>query len=285
MTIDCNECLRLISRQIDRATSDKETQAARAHALECENCRVRFNVITGADRLLGKALASLKLTDGFSGMVAQRLAEVHLAESVKGVPKALAGAAAGLGVLVVVLFALLLTHSAPDIPKIGEFGRLEGEFELALFGSKSFYAAGMGQKIPRSARVQTRMGRGLLKFAGGRDVAVGDQTLLDMVHYHDGTKLLLERGEIYVLTSERDIQIDTPDAKVYGRKASFLVSYESSGRTTVVVESGEVSLLGVAGVATVSAGEKAELLEGEKPKGPVKTNLENYLGWVRQLGL
>ena len=81
------------------------------------------------------------------------------------------------------------------------------------------------------------------------------------------------------------MQVDTPGVKVYGRKASFLVRYESSGKTTVVVESGEVSIFNAAGAATASKGEKVELLEGEKPKKPAKANLKNYLGWVRQLGL
>jgi hypothetical protein len=251
----------------------------------CERCRARFNAITGADRLLGRVLLSQRLSDGFSGAVAEKLAEAHLAEAVKGIPRPILGLAAGLGALVVVLLVLLFARSGPEIPKIGEVGRVEGGIELALFESESFRAADTGEEIPQGAKVSTRVGSGLLKLARGRDVALGAETVLNLAHYHDGTVIVLERGEIYVLTPESDMQVDTAGAKVYAKKAVFLVRYESSGKTTVVVESGEVYLFGAAGAVTVSAGEKAELLEGDKPKGPAKANLKNYLGWVRQLGL
>jgi hypothetical protein len=285
MTINCDQCIRIISRQLDRATSDKETQAVRTHALQCENCRARFTAITGADRLLGKILLSQRLPDGFSGTVAERLAEAHLAETVTGISKTITTIAVALGILVIVLFIAILARTGPEIPIIGELGRIEGQVEIALFKSTSFSTASMGEEIPQGARVHTRVGSGLLKLARGRDVALGAQTHLNLAHYHDGTKVLLERGEIYVLTPEEDMQVDTTGAKVYGRKAAFLVRYESSGKTTVVVESGEVSLFGPSGAVTVLEGEKAELLEGDKPRDPAEVNLKNYLGWVRELGL
>ena len=277
--------MRLVSRQIDRATSDNETQAVRDHTLKCEKCRIKFNMITGADRLLAKSLNSQRLTEGFSGTVAERLAQAHLAESVRGIPRTLTGAALGLGVLVIVLLVLLLSGSGPQIPATGRVGRLEGGLELALFGRNSFRAASMGQEIPQGAMVQTRVGSGLIKLAGDRDVALGAETLLDLSHYHDGARILLKRGEVYILAPGADVQVDTPGAKVYGRGTSFLVRYESSGKTTTVVETGKVNLFNASGVVEISPGEKAELLEDEKPGNAVKANMENYLGWVRQLGL
>lgn len=285
MTIDCDQCIKIISRQLDRATSDKETQAVRTHALQCERCRASFTAISGADRLLGKTLLSQRLPDGFSGTVAERLAEAHLAETTTGIPKVVPGIAAGLGILITVLFIALLARQGPEIPKIGEFGRIEGAVETAFFGSESFGTAGMGQELPQGAKINTRVGSCLLKLDEGRQVALGAQTLLNLEHYHDGKKVRLERGEIYVITPERDMQVDTGGAKVYGKKAAFLVRQESSGKTTVVVESGEVSLFGSSGAVTVLEGEKAELLEGEEPRDPAETNIKNYLGWVRQLGL
>lgn len=286
MTIDCDQYLRVISRQIDRATSDKETQAARTHAIKCEKCRLRFNSITGADRLLAKALLSKRLGEGFSGKVAERLAEAHLAETVKGTPGAIMGAAVGLAILVIVLLVLLASSPGPEIPGIGEIGKTDGGIEFAFYRSDSFRTAKVGEKLPQGAKVQARGNGGLLRLSGGRNLALRSDSVVDLSHYHDGKKAVLAEGEIYVsLLPDAAMQVDTRDAKVYGTGASYLVQFEDSGRTTVVVESGEVNFLNAAGAVKVKAGEKSELLEGSGPRKPAETNTKNYLDWVRQLGL
>jgi hypothetical protein len=285
MTIDCEQCMKLISRQLDRAASDKETQAVRTHAVQCEKCRVRFNQVTGADRLLSRALQAQALSDGFSSMVAQKLAEAHLAESAREAPKVMMWAALGLACLLVVMLILLAARSGPEIPSIGDVGRVEGTFELARFGSDSFHGADIGEDIPQGASVRTQQGAGVLKLSDGRQIALRQSTLLDLEHYHDGGIFLLEKGEVYVIADETDAQVDTPSAKIYGSGASFLVSCESSGKTTVVVKSGEASLFNALGAVRILEGERAEVMEDEKPRKPEKANIDVQTGWVRQLGL
>jgi len=286
MTIECEECLRIISRQIDRATSDKETQAARTHAIKCETCRAKFNAIAGADRLIGKAIHSFRLTDGFSAKVAEKLAEAHLAESVKGPPKAMALVALGLAAIAILLAIMLAMRSGPDIPSIGEISRFEGgEIEFSQYGTQSFSAASTGMEIPEGARLQTRLGSGIVRLEGDRNFAMNSETLVDLSKYHDGAKILLESGEIYVFVPETDMQVDTPGGKIYGSKAKFIVRYENSGKTVVAVKSGEVNLFSESGAVLLEKEKKAEMREGEKPGAPEKANLDNYLGWIRRLGL
>jgi hypothetical protein len=285
MAITCEECLKLMSRQIDRAASDAETHATRSHTLQCEGCRARFNAVMRADSLVNKALMSLRLSDGFSAEVAEKLASADLADSAKGSPKTVYGAAAFLGLVLLVLIVLLGTRRGPDIPKIGQVGRIEMEVELARYRSNSFASTSVGAEIPQGAKARTGVGSGVLKLSGGADLAVGTDTSVDLAHYHDGGRILLDTGEVYVIAPESGFQVDTAEAKVYARNARFLVSRRSAGKTTVVVKSGSVSLLGAGGAVSVGARQKAELLEGKEPRKPVEANLDDFLGWVRQLGL
>lgn len=288
MTIDCEQCLRLVSRQIDQATSNKETQEARAHALQCADCRSKFTVIMGADTLLGKALLSARVSDGFSAMVAERLAQAHMAEAAAGPPKLVVGAAVALAALILLLLISILSASGPQIPSIGEVGRVEEvekKLELAMFESDSFYGVSAGTEIPRGAKARTTTGVGLLRLSGGRSVALAPGTVLDLAHYHDGSKVLLEDGGAYVYVPGTDMQVDTPGAKVYANKASFLVRYDSSGKTTVVVRSGRVSLFNESGAVTVESGQKCETSGDGAPESPSKTDVERYTDWVHQLGL
>lgn len=285
MTISCEQCVRLISRQIDRATSNQETQAVRAHALECLNCRSIFRAMTGADSLLSKAFLSQGVTDGFSAMVVEKLAEAHMAETTGGPSRVLLGAAAGLGVLILAFLVSIFSASGPEIPTIGEVGRVEGGLRLAMFETNSFYRAGAGTVIPRGAKVKTSVGLGVLRLDGDRYVALAEESLVDLAHYHDGSKVILKQGGAYVSVPETDMQVDTPGAKVYGSKASFLVRYESSGKTIVVVKSGEVSLFNESGVVTLRSGQKSEVFEDKPPESPSKADVKTYLSWVRRLGL
>lgn len=273
----------MISRQIDRVTSEQETQAARAHARECPACRRRFNAMAGADRLLAKTLLAERLSDGFTAIVAERLAQADLAEISKGISKGLIAAAAGLGALIVVLLTLLMSSSEQGIPGIGRVGRVESGFELCCFRSKSFLSASMGEKVPRGASARTD-GGGVLKLDGGRNFVLGQDTAVDMSHYHDGGKLVLEEGRLYVSSPDTDVQVDTFIAKVYGKKASFVVEHAGGGRTTVAVESGEVSLFNEAGAVTIATGEKSQVAEGKAPRNPSKTDVKKYFGWVRRWG-
>jgi hypothetical protein len=285
MAITCEECLKLISRQIDRAASEAETHSVRTHTLHCEECRAKFNSIMRADSLVSKAMLSLRLSDGFSAVVAEKLASADLAESAKGSPKTLFGVAGLLGVVIVVLLVLLGARSGPDIPSIGEMGRVETEVELALYESDSFSSASLGMEIPRGAKARTGIGSGVLRLSGGADVAIGTETAVDLAHYHDGRKILLDSGEVYVIAPESGFQIDTLEAKVYAKKAEFLVSRRNAGKTTLVVKSGSANLLGPGGAVIVGPGRRAEILEGKKPKKPIEADMDDYLGWVRQLGL
>ncbi len=285
MTITCEECLKLISRQIDRTASDAETHSVRSHTLHCEECRVKFNSIMRADSLVGKALLSLRLSDGFSAEVAEKLASADLAESAKSSPGKLYGIAGLLGLVLIVLIIMLGVRSGPDIPGIGKMGRIENEVELAPYKSDSFSSASLDEKIPQGAKARTGIGSGILRLSGGADVAVGSETEVDLAHFHDGGKILLDLGEIYVIAPESGFQVDTAEAKIYARKAEFLVSRKTAGKTTVVVKSGSVSLLGAGGGISVGARQTSELFEGKKPKRPVEADLDDFLGWVRQLGL
>jgi hypothetical protein len=282
---ECEQWLRIVSRQLDRATTERETQVARAHTLKCEKCRLRFNVITGTDNLMGRALRAQGLSDGVTSLVAEKLAQAYLTEAAGGRPRLLLGVAASLGVLVVVLLALSFSRSGPEVAAIGHVARLEGVAELAAFKSASFRSARLGEKLPQGSKLRTGTGSALLKLSGGRDIAVGMDTLVDLARYHDGEKVLLGKGELYIPAADGGIQVDTPGAKVYAAKSSFLVRYEDSGKTTLVVESGEASLFNMAGAATAAAGEKSEAQEGEAPRPPSRVNLKNFLGWVRQFGL
>ena len=285
MAITCEECLKLLSRQIDRAASDAETHSVRSHTLQCEECRVKFNAIMRADSLVSKALLSMRLSDGFSAEVAEKLASADLAESSKGSPKTLFGVAGVLGLILVVLIVLLAARSGPDMPSIGEIGRIDNEVELALYKSDSFSSKSLGDEIPQGAKARTGIGSGILKLSGGVDIAIGTETTVDLAHYHDGRKITLDVGEIYVIAPESGFQVDTAEAKIYASKAEFLISRRSAGKTTLVVKSGTANLLGAGGVASVNAKQKAELLEDKKPKRPVETDLDDFLGWVRRLGL
>lgn len=285
MAITCEECLKLISRQIDRAASDAETHAIRSHTLQCQDCRTKFNAVMRADSLVNRALLSLRLGDGFSAEVAEKLASADLADSAKGSPRTLYGVAAFLGLVLLVLIVLLGIRSGPEIPKIGQVGRIETEVEFAFYGSDSFSSTSLGDEIPQGVKARTGMGSGVLKLSGGSDLAIGSETVVDLAHFHDGGKILLDMGEVYVIAPESGFQVDTAEAKVYARKAQFLVSRRSAGKTTVVVKSGTVSLLGAGGAVSVGARQTAELLEGKEPRKPVDANLDNFLGWVRQLGL
>jgi hypothetical protein len=238
-----------------------------------------------ADSLVSKALLSLRLSDGFSAEVAEKLASADLAESAKSSPRTLFGIAGVLGLVLIALIIMLGARSGPDIPTIGEMGRIETEVELALYKSDSFSSCSLGDKIPQGAKARTGIGNGVLKLTGGVHLAVGSETAIDLAHYHDGRKIELDLGEIYVIAPESGFQVDTAEAKIYGRKAEFLVSRRSAGKTTLVVKSGNANLLGAGGSASVGPQQKAELLEGKKPKRPVEADLDDFLGWVRQLGL
>ena len=114
---------------------------------------------------------------------------------------------------------------------------------------------------------------------------MNSETLLDLSKYHDGSKVMLEFGEIYVIVPESDMQVDTAEAKIFGSNARFLVRHDNSGKTIVIVESGTVELFAESGFIVLEKDTKAEMREGEKPGNPEKVKLENYLGWKKRLGL